>query len=99
MNLESSPTSIRFELQKMEHADELLKYISENFSPNSANSVDADTSLFQGQVLDSLNLVELITFVESRFGIKVAPSEVSIDNLDTVNSIAGFIERKLAEAA
>lgn len=83
----------------MEHTDELLQYISENFTGNSTNSVDAETSLFQGQVLDSLNLVELITFVETRFGIKVAPSEVSIDNLDTVNRIAGFIDRKLAEAA
>ena len=83
----------------MEHADELLQYIADNFTGNSADAVNAETSLFQGQVLDSLNLVELITFVESRFGIKVSPSEVSIDNLDTVNRIAGFIERKLAAAA
>lgn len=83
----------------MEHTDELLKYIADNFTGNSADAVNAETSLFQGQVLDSLNLVELITFVESRFGIKVSPSEVSIDNLDTVNRIAGFIERKLAAAA
>lgn len=83
----------------MQRADELLKYISDNFTGNGTDAVDAETSLFQGQVLDSLNLVELITFVESRFGIKVSPSEVSIDNLDTVNRIAGFIERKLADAA
>ena len=80
----------------MDHTSELLKYITNNFPTTNATAVDADTSLFQGQVLDSLNLVELITFVEIHFGIKVAPSEVSIDNLDTVSRIVGFIQRKLA---
>lgn len=80
----------------MEHTEELLQYISGNFIGKSGETVDAETSLFQGQLLDSLNLVELITFVETRFGIKVAPSEVSIDNLDTVNRIVNFIQGKLA---
>ena len=79
----------------MDHSSELLKYISENFAATNAVAVDAETSLFQDQVLDSLNLVELITFVETQFGVTVAPSEVSIDNLDTVNRIVGFIQRKL----
>ena len=79
----------------MDQSSELLKYITDNFTVGNAAAVDADTSLFQGQVLDSLNLVELITFVETRFGIKVAPSEVSIDNLDSVSRIVGFIQRKL----
>ena len=79
----------------MDHSSELLKYISDNFAATNAVAVDAETSLFQGQVLDSLNLVELITFVETQFGVTVAPSEVSIDNLDTVNRIVGFIQRKL----
>jgi len=80
----------------MDHTSELLKYITDNFAASNATAIDAETSLFQDQVLDSLNLVELITFVETEFGIKVAPSEVSIDNLDTVSRIVGFIERKLA---
>ena len=79
----------------MDHSSELLKYISDNFTATNPVAVDAGTSLFQSQVLDSLNLVELITFVETRFGVTVAPSEVSIDNLDTVNRIVGFIQRKL----
>jgi len=79
----------------MDHSSELLKYISDNFAATNTVAVDAETSLFQDQVLDSLNLVELITFVETQFGVTVAPSEVSIDNLDTVNRIVGFIQRKL----
>jgi acyl carrier protein len=81
----------------MDHTSELLKYIGDNFSATNTISVDAETSLFQDQILDSLNLVELITFVETQFGIKVAPSEVSIDNLDSVSRIVGFIQRKLAD--
>lgn len=80
----------------MDHTSELLNYITDNFAASNAIAVDAETSLFQDQVLDSLNLVELITFIETQFAIKVAPSEVSIDNLDTVSRIVGFIQRKLA---
>ena len=79
----------------MDHSSVLLKYISDNFAATNTVAVDSETSLFQDQVLDSLNLVELITFVETQFGVTVAPSEVSIDNLDTVNRIVGFIQRKL----
>jgi acyl carrier protein len=81
----------------MDHTSELLKYIGDNFSATNTIAVDAETSLFQDQILDSLNLVELITFLETQFGIKVAPSEVSIDNLDSVSRIVGFIQRKLAD--
>lgn len=56
--------------------------------------IELETSLFQDRLLDSLNLVMLISFLEKEFSIKIATSEVSIDNLDTVARIVGFIERK-----
>ena len=57
--------------------------------------INEETSLFREQLLDSLNLLSLIAFIEKQFQIKISPSEVSIDNIDTINNIAAFVERKL----
>jgi acyl carrier protein len=46
--------------------------------------------------LDSTGILELIMFVEERFGLKVADEEMLPENFDSVNAIASFIARKRA---
>jgi acyl carrier protein len=58
--------------------------------------IDADTSLFRDQLLDSMSLTSLITFLEETFSIKVGPMDIVFENLDTVNHMVAFIERKRA---
>jgi acyl carrier protein len=57
--------------------------------------INETTSLFENKILDSMNLSELIVFIEHTFRIRVAPSEVIFENLDSVKQIVGFIEKKL----
>ena len=75
---------------------EIIKdYIENDLIEDDDVEVSEETSLFRDQLLDSLNLLSLITFIEKQFQIKISPSEVSIDNIDTINNIAAFVERKL----
>lgn len=55
---------------------------------------NADTSLFNNHLLDSMNLVALIAFLEEDFGIKVKPMDITIRNFDTVNLIFAYIKRQ-----
>ena len=41
-----------------------------------------------------MSLTNLITFLEDEFGIRVGPMDVVFENLDTVNHMVAFIERK-----
>lgn len=62
--------------------------------------LDADTkitsqgSLFSTRILDSMALVELIEFLERSFHIKIAPMDIATENLDSIDKMVQFVERK-----
>ncbi len=55
------------------------------------DEVNNQTPLFSGGIMDSLTLLELISFVEKQFAIKVSPSKVSLENFDTIDRIFAFV--------
>ena len=57
-----------------------------------------DEPLSQGQVVDSLGMIQLIAFIEKAFGVSCAPSEITIDNFNSVDAIMRFIDRKQARS-
>jgi acyl carrier protein len=68
----------------------LFGYKEEEFSD--------DDPFMEFGVLDSLGILELITFMESSFGIQVADEEILPENMDSVNLVSRFIHRKLGSA-
>lgn len=59
-------------------------------------SIDADESLVQRGVIDSTGVLELVGFLEQRYGIRVADEEITTDNLDSLTAIAAYLRRKLS---
>jgi acyl carrier protein len=53
-----------------------------------------DTSFLESGVIDSTGVLELINYIETRFGIKVADEELVPRNLDSINGLIRFIESK-----
>ena len=53
-----------------------------------------DTELFSSGLLDSFSMVDLILFIETEGGFKMNPSEVNLDNLDSVGRIVAFAAAK-----
>jgi acyl carrier protein len=71
------------------------EYILEQFLPGeSPDNLTGTTPLFTSGLLDSIASLQLVTFLEQEFGIKVDAHEVVPDNLNTLESIAGFIRAK-----
>ncbi len=54
-----------------------------------------DAPLLREGIIDSLGVVELVEFVQSRFGVKAEQHEVRPDNFDSVARLANFVRRKL----
>jgi acyl carrier protein len=61
--------------------------------------LDENTSLFREQLLDSMNLTSLITFLEETFSIKIGAIDIVFENLDSVTNMVAFIARKRAASA
>lgn len=59
-----------------------------------AEDVDDDASFLEQGIIDSTGMLELVMFLETTYGIKVADNELVPDNLDSLNKLAAFIERK-----
>jgi acyl carrier protein len=74
--------------------DEILSFIRDELLRGADAEVTVDTSLFSAQVLDSLCLMELVTFIEERAGFKVRPVDLVFENFDSVSAMIRFIERK-----
>lgn len=57
-----------------------------------------DRLLEQG-VIDSMGVVEMITFIEDTFEIRVSEDEISEANLGSISSIAKFVTIKQSSRA
>ncbi len=81
----------------MSAAVQVRQYILENFLFSTDTSLlGLDDSFLARGLIDSTGMLEVLLFLEESFGIKVADHEMVPENLDSVNRIAAFIERKKA---
>lgn len=71
-------------------------FIETNFIVDPALGLKDEDSLLQLQIVDSTGFLELIHFIEDTFGVKVGDDEMVPDNLETIDNIARFVERKRA---
>jgi acyl carrier protein len=53
-----------------------------------------DEDLLAADLIDSLGITELVSFLEGRFGISVEDADLSPDNFRSVDAIVAFVERK-----
>ena len=56
--------------------------------------IDPEKDLISSGTLDSLALMQLIIFIEGKFGVPVADAEVIPDHFRTINLIKALIEQK-----
>lgn len=75
---------------------EIRKFLTDQFLFGEDRLIDRDISLFDQGILDSTGILELINFLEERFGVKVQDDELMPENLDTIGNIGAFLERKQA---
>lgn len=62
-------------------------------------TVNRDTGLLDSGLLDSINLVGLIQFLEERFSIKIPDNEIGADLFASPASLISYVEQKLGVPA
>ena len=73
-------------------ATDIRNYIAQNilFNTNGYPYPDEASFLDEG-IVDSMNVLELVNFVEDRFGIKVDQRDIVPENFDSVRSLAAYV--------
>jgi acyl carrier protein len=70
-------------------------FISERFFV--ADFEDGASFLRTG-IIDSMGMAELVTFLEQTFGIVIEDGELVPDNLDSLDRVVAFVDRKRRKA-
>ena len=86
-------------MQTTEIEREVRTFLVDNFFFGRAEELHDDVSLL-GNVIDSTGTIELISFLEERFGITVEDEEVATpENFDSVKNVVALVSRKLHSKA
>jgi acyl carrier protein len=70
-------------------------FIVDNFLFGDASTVPArDLPLVQSGLVDSTGILEIVTFLESEFGVRASDEELAVDNFGSIATIARFVVAK-----
>jgi acyl carrier protein len=75
------------------------EHISENILFSQSYPYADEDSLLENGIIDSMNVMELVVFLEETMGIQVEDHEIVPDNFDSVSCLAEFVQRKQKLAA
>jgi acyl carrier protein len=78
---------------------ELRQFIIDNFlfGQNNASFSDQDSFLEKG-IIDSTGVLELVEFLQNRYGIYVRDQDLIPENLDSIDNLVAFIQRQTKAA-
>lgn len=77
----------------------IRNYIAQNILFSKSYPHPDDASFLEEGIIDSMNVMELILFVEEKFKVDVADEDIVPANFDSVAKIAAYIRSKVAVAA
>jgi acyl carrier protein len=76
--------------------DQVRHFIQDSFLVDDFS--DDDSFLGTG-LIDSLGIVQLVSFVESQYGMKVPDTDLVPSNFDSVANLTAYVERRSRDQA
>jgi acyl carrier protein len=76
-------------------SDVILEFVRALVGPDVLSRVDIgpDTPLIGSALIDSFNILEIISFLEERFSVVIDSSSITEENFDSVGKIAAVVDR------
>lgn len=82
------------------YAAEIKAFIVSNFLfGQDGSGLTEEQSFLETGVIDSTGLLELVSFVEQKYGISIGDRELVPENLDSLRNISQLVARKLQTTA
>ncbi|MGB5833943.1 MAG: acyl carrier protein [Thiohalocapsa sp.] len=61
----------------------------------SGREVGDQEDLLLSGLVESIGVMRLVVFMEQKFGVQIAPQDITIENFANVNAICLYLERRL----
>ena len=79
---------------KFETKTKIRNYILESTLAETDN-IEDDTLIFETGLLDSMGFLFLIEFIKDEFGVEINDDELIVENFESINTIAEYLDQKL----
>lgn len=79
----------------MANTDPIMEFIKNQLvREKTMKNIGRGDDLIESGVIDSLGILKLLEFLESKFSINIADEELIPENFESIESIESFISRK-----
>ena len=74
--------------------EEVKRFIVDNFLFGDSEGFDENASFLESGVIDSTGILELVTFLEETYQIRVEDEELVPENLGSIDAVTRYLQRK-----
>lgn len=75
-------------------AGEIRTFILQHFPLARKHTIGIDDSLLDNGIIDSMGVLELVDFIENKFGIMLSDDELLSDVFESIRSLSAFVRAK-----
>ncbi len=87
-----------FDMNPTEILNSVTEFIYGQFPLAKKKAISNTESLLDSGVVDSMGILEVVTFIESNYSIQLSDEEVMADNFESIQSISDLIISKTQDA-
>ena len=69
-------------------------FLLEKFPLARKTGIERDTALLEKGILDSLGILDLVSFLESEFSIPIGDEDLLPENFQTLSTLSAFVLKK-----
>ena len=78
-------------MQRLAVIEQLKRYIAQDVLGGKDIGLDETTQLLEWGVINSLEIVRLLSFIREQFGVDIPTSEIVADSFTSISSIAELV--------
>jgi acyl carrier protein len=75
---------------------QLITFISTEVATYEGEPIQAETDLLLTGLVDSLGVIRVVAWMEDTLGISIDPTDVTLENFQTIELMVNYAERRTA---
>lgn len=81
-------------MEQNQITDSVRQFILEHFPSARRRPLGEGDALLQSGIIDSMGVLDVVTFIENDFGITVNDDDLTPENFQTIGQIATYVQKK-----
>ncbi|OJX39527.1 MAG: hypothetical protein BGO78_13535 [Chloroflexi bacterium 44-23] len=78
----------------MDRTKELTNFVESELAKGRKSNIKPDDDLLSEGIIDSLGILQLVSFIEEKFNIQVDDEDVVLENFQSIASLNNFLSAK-----